>query len=72
MLDKVYWGSYLTISIPLAFRWVLWLHGTSAYALVLLIYWKNEIVAHAWRRKKRWTMIKGHGTPCPYGKVTDY
>ena len=38
-----------------SFRWVLWLHGIGAYSLLLLLFWKSDIVLDAWRRKKRWT-----------------
>ena len=34
---------------------MLWLHGIGAYGLVVLLYWKSDIILHAWRRKKKWT-----------------
>ena len=37
------------------FRWVLWLHGIGGYGLVVLLYWKSDIILYAIRRKKRWT-----------------
>ena len=37
------------------FNWVLWLHGIGAYALVLLLFWKGNIILDALRRKKTWT-----------------
>jgi hypothetical protein len=36
-------------------NWVLWLHGIGAYALLVLIYWKSEIILDVWRRKTVWT-----------------
>jgi hypothetical protein len=36
-------------------RWILWLHGIGAYAVVLLLFWKSSIIFDAWRRKKTWT-----------------
>ncbi|MCB8943276.1 MAG: molybdopterin-dependent oxidoreductase [Ardenticatenaceae bacterium] len=37
------------------FSLVLWLHGIGAYALVLLLFWKANIILDAIRRKKTWT-----------------
>lgn len=37
------------------FNWVLWLHGIGAYALIVLLYWKSQIIFDAIRRKNRWT-----------------
>jgi DMSO/TMAO reductase YedYZ molybdopterin-dependent catalytic subunit len=37
------------------FSLVLWLHGIGAYAIVLLLFWKANIILDAIRRKKRWT-----------------
>lgn len=38
-----------------SFRWILWLHGIGAYALVVLLYWKSQVIFDAWRRKTVWT-----------------
>ncbi|WP_374687245.1 molybdopterin-dependent oxidoreductase [Promineifilum sp.] len=38
-----------------AAAWLLWLHGIIAYALILLVFLKANIILDAWRRKKRWT-----------------
>ncbi len=35
--------------------WRLWLHGTAAYALMVLFIWKSRIIWDAYGRKKRWT-----------------
>ncbi len=35
--------------------WILWLHGLVAYALLLLLFWKGNIIFDALRRKKVWT-----------------
>jgi len=37
------------------FSLVLWLHGIGAYAIVLLLFWKANIILDAIRRKKTWT-----------------
>ena len=37
------------------FNWVLWLHGIGAYTLVLLVFWKGNIIFSAIRRKTVWT-----------------
>lgn len=37
------------------FNWVLWLHGIGAYAVVLLLFWKGQIIFSALSRKKIWT-----------------
>lgn len=37
------------------FNWVLWAHGVGAYAVVLLLFWKGNIIWDALRRKKTWT-----------------
>lgn len=37
------------------FGWVLWWHGLGAYAIVLLLFWKGNIIFDALRRKKVWT-----------------
>lgn len=37
------------------FNWVLWAHGIGAYAIVLLLFWKGNIILDALRRKKTWT-----------------
>jgi DMSO/TMAO reductase YedYZ molybdopterin-dependent catalytic subunit len=47
-----YWGM---VNGRDSFRWILWLHGIGAYGLVVLLYWKSDIILHAWRRKRRWT-----------------
>jgi DMSO/TMAO reductase YedYZ molybdopterin-dependent catalytic subunit len=36
-------------------RWLVWLHGIGAYALVLLLIWKGQIIVDALRRKRVWT-----------------
>jgi hypothetical protein len=36
-------------------RWVVWLHGTGAYAIILLLVWKGQIIVDALRRKNVWT-----------------
>lgn len=36
-------------------RWVLWLHGIGAYAILLLLFWKGDIILNALRRKRVWT-----------------
>lgn len=36
-------------------RWTIWLHGTGAYAIILLLVWKGQIIVDALRRKKVWT-----------------
>lgn len=38
-----------------SFRWVLWLHGVGAYAIVVLLYWKATVIFDAVRRKTVWT-----------------
>ena len=35
--------------------WILALHGIIAYALLLLLFFKADVIRDAWRRKKRWT-----------------
>ena len=35
--------------------WILALHGIIAYALLLLLFFKADVIGDAWRRKKRWT-----------------
>ena len=37
------------------FSLVLWLHGIGAYTLVLVLFWKANIIFDAMRRKKVWT-----------------
>jgi DMSO/TMAO reductase YedYZ molybdopterin-dependent catalytic subunit len=46
-----FWG--LTSGTAAAY-WVLWLHGMTAYALVLLLLWKGSIIVHVFRRRSRW------------------
>jgi DMSO/TMAO reductase YedYZ molybdopterin-dependent catalytic subunit len=36
-------------------RWLLWLHGLAAYALLVTLFWKGSVIADAWQRKKQWT-----------------
>jgi hypothetical protein len=36
-------------------RWTVWLHGLGAYALILLLVWKGQVVVDALRRKNVWT-----------------
>jgi hypothetical protein len=48
-----YWGM---VNGRGAFRWVLWLHGIGAYSLLVLFYWKSDIILNSWRRRKRWTL----------------
>lgn len=40
------------------YRWLLWLHGISAYALLLTLFWKMSVIFDAWRRKKTWTAAR--------------
>jgi hypothetical protein len=47
-----YWGM---VNGRHSFRWVLWLHGIGAYGIVILLFWKSDIILDAWRRRKRWT-----------------
>ncbi len=47
-----YWGM---VNGRDTFDWVLWLHGIGAYGLLVLLFWKSDIILHAWRRKSRWT-----------------
>ena len=35
--------------------WILAMHGIIAYALLLLLFFKVDVISDAWRRKKRWT-----------------
>ena len=35
--------------------WILALHGIIAYGLLLLLFFKADVIRDAWRRKKRWT-----------------
>ena len=35
--------------------WILALHGILAYGLLLLLFFKADVIRDAWRRKKRWT-----------------
>ena len=35
--------------------WILAMHGIIAYALLLLLFFKADVIGDAWRRKKRWT-----------------
>ena len=35
--------------------WILALHGIIAYSLLLLLFFKADVIRDAWRRKKRWT-----------------
>jgi hypothetical protein len=39
----------------LAEQWVVWLHGLGAYAILLLLIWKGQIIVDALRRKNVWT-----------------
>jgi hypothetical protein len=36
-------------------RWTVWLHGLGAYAIILLLVWKGQVVLDALRRKNVWT-----------------
>lgn len=36
-------------------RWLLWLHGVGAYAIVLLLFWKGAIILDVFGRGRRWT-----------------
>lgn len=36
-------------------RWTVWLHGAGAYAILLLLVWKGQVIADALRRKNVWT-----------------
>ena len=36
-------------------RWTVWFHGIGAYAIILLLVWKGQIIVDALRRKKVWT-----------------
>jgi hypothetical protein len=36
-------------------RWSTWLHGIGAYAIILLLIWKGQIIVDALRRKSVWT-----------------
>ena len=36
-------------------RWTVWLHGIGAYAIILLLVWKGQIIVDALRRKNVWT-----------------
>lgn len=37
-------------------RWLLWLHGIGAYAIVILLFWKGAIILNVFGRGKRWTV----------------
>lgn len=37
-------------------RWLLWLHGVGAYAIVLLLFWKGTIILDVFGRGRRWTV----------------
>lgn len=37
-------------------RWLLWLHGIGAYAIVILLFWKGAIILDVFGRGKRWTV----------------
>jgi hypothetical protein len=39
-------------------RWTIWLHGIGAYAIILLLIWKGQIITDALRRKNAWTNIR--------------
>jgi hypothetical protein len=39
-------------------RWLLWLHGIGAYALVVLFLWKGALIFDAIRRKRVWTRAR--------------
>ena len=36
-------------------RWLLWLHGIGAYAIVAILFWKGAIILDVYGRAKRWT-----------------
>ena len=36
-------------------RWMVWLHGIGAYAIILLLVWKGQIIVDTLRRKNVWT-----------------
>ena len=36
-------------------RWLLWLHGIGAYAIVLVLFWKGAIILDVFGRAGRWT-----------------
>ena len=55
LVIQVVTGFFGLVSGAAPFRWVLWLHGIGAYGLIVLLYWKSEIILHAIRRKNRWT-----------------
>lgn len=38
--------------------WVLVLHGITAYALLILMFFKAGVIIDSWRRKKRWTAAR--------------
>jgi DMSO/TMAO reductase YedYZ molybdopterin-dependent catalytic subunit len=56
LLIQTLTGYYGLVEGRESFRWILWLHGIGAYAIVVLLYWKSSIILDAWGRKKRWTM----------------
>jgi hypothetical protein len=37
-------------------RWLLWLHGIGAYAILLLLFWKGAIILDVFGRGRRWTL----------------
>lgn len=39
--------------------WLLWGHGIAAYGLLVLLFWKGQIVFDALRRKRIWTVPRG-------------
>jgi hypothetical protein len=36
-------------------RWIWWLHGIGAYAVIVLFYWKGSVILDTLRRKSVWT-----------------
>jgi len=39
-------------------RWTVWLHGAGAYAVLLLLIWKGQVIVDALRRKRVWTTTR--------------
>lgn len=55
LLVQTFTGAFGFIEGRETQRWVLWLHGIGAYALVSLLGFKASIILGAWRRKTVWT-----------------
>ena len=58
LLAQIVTGYLALTNGRFAERWTVWLHGAGAYAILVLLVWKGQVIADALRRKNVWSRAR--------------